>query len=257
MLDYEWLVEKEKLTGARIAAGLPLLARIIPRWKAIKDVQGMVPGDDMREILKANDLFGIINCACRRRYKDRECEQPDEVCLVMGSVAQSAIDRGTARKISYAEAFDLITNKLAKYPIVQIGSRTDDPKKMIGLICNCHADCCVVLRTPMVVGSKYPVWEHYAKSRFRAFVDAEKCTGCGTCAEKRCQFKAAQLRIYSEYGEERSWINEELCMGCGCCAETCPSGACGMKIVESPESLKMPEEHDFYIKTTSDAPSGR
>lgn len=249
MLDYEWLEEKEKQIGARIASGLPLLGRIIPRWKAVKDVPGIVPGEDMSAILRANTLFGLINCACRRRYKDRECEQPDEVCLVMGNVAQASIDRGTARKISYEEAYDLIINKLAKYQMVQVGSRAEDPKKVIGLICSCHADCCVVLRTPMVVGSKYPVWEHYAKSRFRAVVDPEKCLGCGQCAQKRCQFKAAHLRMYPEYENERSWINEELCMGCGCCAETCPSGALTMKIVESPESLRTPEEHDFYIST--------
>jgi len=248
MLDYEWLPEKEKEIGKRIASGLPLLARVLPRWKAIKDVPGMLPGDDIREVLKANSLFGIIKCACRRRYKDRACEQPDEVCLVMGNVAQSAIDRGTARPISYEEAFELITDTLAEHQVVQIGSRTDDPKNFIGLICNCHADCCVVLRTPIVIGSKYPVWEHYAKSRFRATVDAEICQACGKCAKKKCQFKAAQMRFYPEYGEERSWINDELCMGCGLCAEACPSGACSMKLVEPPESLKMPEQHDFYIK---------
>ena len=249
MLDYEWLEEKERRLGARIASGQPHVGRIIPRWKAIKDIPGIVPGEDMREILKANSLFGLIKCACRRRYKDRECDQPDEVCLVMGHVAQAAIDRGTARKISYEEAYDLITNKLANYQMVQVGTRAEDPKKVAGLICSCHADCCVVLRTPMVVGSKYPVWEHYPKSRFRAMVDPEKCLGCGQCAKKKCQFKAVQMRLYPDYDNERSWVNEELCLGCGCCVETCPSGALSMKIVEPPESLRTPEEHDFYIRT--------
>ena len=247
MLDYEGLEEREKAIAARIAAGMPQLARVIPRWKAIKDIPGMVPGEDIRELLKARKLFAVYHCACRKRYKDRECEQPEEVCLVMDGIAQRAIDRGAGRKISYEEAFDLMTNVLGKYPVAHIGARTDDPKKFIGLICNCHADCCVVLRGPMVIGSKYPVWEHYAKSRFRAITDTAKCSGCRTCID-RCQFKAIHMRVYPEFGEERSWVNEELCMGCGCCVETCPTGARSMKIVEPPESLKPPKmPDDFYL----------
>lgn len=242
MLDYEQREDREKALSERIKSGQPQIARILARWKSIEHIPGMLPGDDIREFLKANTLFGIIKCACRRRYKDRDCEQPDEVCLVMGRTAQMAIDRGTARQIGYNEALHLINNELVKYPVVHITARTDDPKKSVGLICSCHADCCVVLRAPLVLGSKYPVWEHYAKSRFRATVDPAKCNGCGLCAAKRCQFNATRLRIYPEYFNERAWMNEELCMGCGCCVETCPSGARGMKLVDPPETLKLPSD---------------
>jgi NAD-dependent dihydropyrimidine dehydrogenase PreA subunit len=255
MLDYEYHEDREKAIGERIASGQPQVARILARWKSIEHVPGMLPGDDVREFLKANTVFGLIKCACRRRYKDRECQQPDEVCLVMGRTAQAAIDRGTARRISYVEAFHLITDELAKYPVVHVTSRTEDPKRSAGLICNCHADCCVVLRMPMVIGSKYPVWEHYAKSRFRATVNPAKCSACGLCVQKRCQFKATRMRFYPEYGEERAWVNEALCMGCGCCVETCSSGARGMKIVEPPESLELPSDAKGLYLDGVDRPS--
>jgi len=234
--DYELGPPREERIAARIAAGLRGTSGIIPRWKAIKDIPGVLPAEDIREILKANDAFAVLHCACRKRYKERECGVPEEMCLVVGRTALYNIDRGAGRQLTRQEAFDLINNKTAKYPVVHVGTRTDDPKNFRGVICNCHYDCCEVLRTPCVIGSKYPVTEYYAKSRYRATVDPAKCVGCRLCVDKRCQFGAALMKHYPEYGEERAYVDEEKCMGCGCCVETCPTGARGMKVVEPPES---------------------
>lgn len=43
---------------------------------------------------------------------------------------------------------------------------------------------------------------YYAKSRFRAVIDTEKCSGRGLCAGKRCQFEASRMRFYPEYVED-------------------------------------------------------
>lgn len=246
--DKELQTDREERIGKRIAAGEPGMSRIIPRWRAIKDVPGVLPAEDVRELLKANDSFAVLHCACRKRYKTRECGVPEELCLVLGRNADYNIDRKAGRKLTRQEAFDLISNETAKYPVVHVGGRTNDPKNFFGLICNCHYDCCEVLRTPMVNGSKYPVTEYYAKSRFRATVDPAKCVGCRVCVDKRCQFGAAQMKLYPEFGEERAYIDEEKCMGCGCCVETCSTGARSMKIVEPPESLMDVTVTNPYIK---------
>jgi len=235
--DYELGPPREERIASRIAAGLRGTSGIIPRWESIKDIPGILPGEDIRELLKANDTFAVLQCACRKRYKDRECGVPEELCLVLGNAARYNIDRGAGRPLTREEAFDLITNETIKYSVVHIGTRTLDPKKFRGVLCNCHFDCCEVLRTPCVIGSKYPVTEYYAKSRYRAVVDPEKCVACGICGDTRCQFGAIQMKYDPEVDQKRSSVDEEKCMGCGCCVVTCKTGARSMKVVEPPESF--------------------
>ena len=46
--------EVTKVREERIAAGQIVGSRVIPRWKAIKDIPGVLPVEDIREIIKAN-----------------------------------------------------------------------------------------------------------------------------------------------------------------------------------------------------------
>lgn len=258
MMDYELLEQREKETEERVSAGLPPLARVIPRWRSIENVEGKLPSEDIREILKANNTFGLINCACRQRYPDRECKSPEEVCLTLGKAAEYNIRRRAARSITLDQALDVYDRVTKDYSLITVCSRGETPGDVSGIICNCHADCCVVLRIPMVIGSKYPVWEHYAKSRYRATVDLDKCTGCGLCASERCQFGAVQMRYYPGSAEKKSYTSEEICMGCGCCVETCPAEARGMKIVEPPESVtKMPDYQSRVLDQVYVKPAGQ
>jgi len=52
--------------------------------------------------------------------------------------------------------------------------------------------------------------------RGRYEVDAETCTGCGTCVRFGCPA--------IEFADEKALIND-LCMGCAVCAQLCPVGA--------------------------------
>jgi heterodisulfide reductase subunit A-like polyferredoxin len=51
-----------------------------------------------------------------------------------------------------------------------------------------------------------------------ARVDADACTGCGTC-EELCQFHAIHVT------DGVALVNVEECMGCGVCEANCPSQA--------------------------------
>ncbi|MEN8148400.1 MAG: FAD-dependent oxidoreductase [Planctomycetota bacterium] len=56
-----------------------------------------------------------------------------------------------------------------------------------------------------------------------AWVDTDKCRGCGTCADI-CDFQAPGL-VEHEGGLWLAEINASLCKGCGTCTAWCPSGA--------------------------------
>ncbi len=209
---------------------LPAL-RVVPRWKSVRDITGVLPFEDVREILKAQEILAVIHCVCQRLHPHRECNVPNEKCIVVGRTAQYHLDRGDGKKLSLEEALDLL-NELDKYPVVH---ETLNQKSVNVLLCNCHSCCCNAIR-PMMEQNTYRLTQGIAKSRFQAVVDPEKCRGCKTCLA-RCHFKTAQMKHYPEFGEERAYIDAEKCMGCGSCVVSCPVGARTMKLVRPAEHI--------------------
>ena len=48
-----------------------------------------------------------------------------------------------------------------------------------------------------------------------AFVDEEKCTGCGECTEA-CPLEAIEL------DDDVAKVDEDTCSDCGACVDVCP-----------------------------------
>jgi ferredoxin/biotin operon repressor len=225
----------------------PPTGRIIPRWKSIKDVEGVLPFEDVREILKAHSPVAVVHCACKRVNSNRECGIPDECCIIFGRTAEFNIrDRKCARELTYDEALELV-DKMDKYPVIHLTTNVRDVSL---LLCNCHADCCDVLK-PYVEGGMVDIsfQKTHAPSRFVAVVDPAKCRACKVCATKRCQFGAAQMKYYPEFGGERAFVDADKCMGCGSCVLTCPSEARTMKLVRPPEHVPTELGRVFWADT--------
>jgi len=157
-------------------------------------------------------------------------------CLVFDRGAEARLNQGVGTELTLKETFDRI-DEMGKYPIIHVGGgRTMDPKEIDGF-CSCHWDCCLAMTYYYLPGSKTKQTDWIGQNRFRATVDPEKCIGCRVCVDERCQFGAAQMKYYPEFGEERAYVDEKMCVGCGLCVETCPVGCKGMKIVEPPEYI--------------------
>jgi ferredoxin len=200
--------------------------RVIPRWKSIENVPGVMPYEDIRSILKSQDHIVLLQCGCKRTHIDRWCDVPVESCITVGRTAQYHLERGAGRRITYEQALEVL-ERLDQHPTV---NTVVNQREVNQLICNCHYCCCAAIRAA-------------AKSRFQAETDPEKCHACGTCIE-RCQFGAISMKYYPEFGGERAYVDSEICRGCGCCVISCPSEAKTMKLVRPPEHI--PESLTIY-----------
>jgi ferredoxin/biotin operon repressor len=210
--------------------------RIIPRWKSIKDIPGVLPSEDIREVIKSQEILALLHCPCKREHRNRKCGVPVQVCINVGRTAQYNINRGAGKKISAAEALQVI-EETDKFPMVHFSLNQAEINQ---LVCNCHWCCCAPLGH-MFRQDKYKITDGVAKSRFEAVVDPQKCKGCKTCLTK-CQFGAAQIKYYPEIGAERATIDLERCMGCGSCVVSCGNGARSMKMVRPPEHIPQKAE---------------
>jgi ferredoxin/biotin operon repressor len=237
-------VERRKQRATRQG---PPTGRIIPRWNSVKDIPGILPFENVSEILKTNLPIAVVHCACKRIHNNRECGIPDETCIIFSRTAEfNSRDRKCARELTHDEAMALI-NKLDKEMVIHLVPNTRDVKT---LLCNCHSDCCDVIRPWVDENGKIsPEWRKtHAPSRFVATVEPKNCRACKLCV-KRCQFGAAQMKFYPELGQERAFIDAEICMGCGSCVVTCPGKARTMKLVRAPEHVPAELGYVFWDNT--------
>lgn len=85
----------------------------------------------------------------------------------------------------------------------QLGRLT--PEFIRDFICSCCGCCCGMLRMHQRLPKPVELWA----SNFYAAVDAEACTGCGTCI-KRCQVNAVRLSAK----DRQCIVDLDRCIGC-------------------------------------------
>lgn len=221
---------------ANFAANLPrAFARVIPAYHAVKELPGVQPWEDFREILRAQELIAVVPCSCRMRTTavGENCqyaaETEDWKCLQFGRGARYVITRGSGREITLEEALAL-ADRAEEDGLVHIGGY--DNSLFFNTSCQCCKDCCeifVALNDGGVDLDKI-----YAKSRYAAAVDAENCSGCRKCVE-RCQFDAIEMAGTGK--EATAAVNEEKCWGCGVCVLKCRTGAIRMQAIRPPDFI--------------------
>lgn len=189
------------------------LTRIIPVEKSIGSNLEVLPYEQAVGILKSMTFLSQTNCCCRHAatLAGNGCGKPIDVCMHFEDFGRFLTERGYARQITLDEALEIL-DRTDKAGLLHMTINTHE--KGCFAICSCCSCCCIQMRGISQLHKPGAV----ATSRFQPVVNADECTGCGTC-EERCHFEAIKVP------EDVAEIDQEKCIGCGLCVTGCPSDA--------------------------------
>lgn len=175
---------------------------------------------EVEEMVDAADHIVVQPCDCRRLGQN--CGRPVETCIWFDEGALAALDRGQGRRLSKAEAKELL--RWADKKGLMHTADGDWHQRGLHAICNCCACDCYPFRAAQALDSK-GVWP---RSRYVAVYDQDRCTLCGACL-KRCHFEAfyqkgTTIQVNGRLRPE-IFFEPDRCWGCGLCATTCPADA--------------------------------
>jgi NAD-dependent dihydropyrimidine dehydrogenase PreA subunit len=220
---WQVLMEKEWPSIAqRVSRMVPKpFTRVIPVNVSVQAKTHILDFESVAEMVKKAGTLAVTKCTCR--LTARKCDRPLDTCIQVNSAAAYALSRGTGRKIDVQEALDILS-RAEEEGLIHVTMNKHDVEHFI---CNCCPCCCQTM--PILIKGGIRVVD---PSRYRAEIDDELCTGCGTCHE-RCYFGA--LRWENGPGSS-SRVDPEKCMGCGLCKVACPEGAIEL-VAARPESF--------------------
>ncbi|MFZ5592049.1 MAG: ATP-binding protein, partial [Bacillota bacterium] len=170
------------------------------------------------EVIRQAGVGAISLCSCRHKanHLGKACDAPLEVCMSLGNAARWVVAKGMARPATVDEMLRVL-DQTTQLGLVHI---CDNVLNQPAYMCHCCGCCCTILRSIKEFGkhATHP-------SNFIPALDAESCTGCGSCAAA-CQIDA--INMLECNGNEQPAVNREMCIGCGVCAAACPTGALTM-----------------------------
>ncbi len=211
--------------------------RTIPIEKSIKVDNFIATYDDIRELIKSRDYFSVANCVCRESNEllDNNCTHPRETCLQFGGVARMYVEKGLAREITKEESLGILERAQEEGLVLQPTN-----SKKPNYICCCCGCACEILTT----AKRLPRPSEFFATNHFSYVDADSCTGCGSCVDI-CPMEA--LEIVNDI----SVVDLHRCIGCGVCVPACPSDA--IELRKKGEERVPPENTvDLYMKIMQD-----
>jgi electron transport complex protein RnfB len=195
--------------GAKgIMGPLPSLHRVVPAHGSVK-TEWILPYDEVRALLLEAKVFSVRDCICRREQDllgKRSCSFPLHNCLTMSPVSRPARPEDVGKEQAIA-----ILDQAEQIGLVHTVSNV---LAGVNYVCNCCGCCCGILRGITEYGLEHSV----AAANYLAAVDAEECSGCGTCVE-RCQVGAMSLP------GDTAVVDAKRCIGCGLCVTGCQAEA--------------------------------
>lgn len=226
--------EYSRVFGRQFFTGTPQLMQVLPIEEEIGVSQEALPYEKVSAIIEHGQSFRVSECICKKEQAllGKPCERPLQVCMAIAPIPGVFADSPHGRVITREEAYAVLRQAEAD-GLVHLTSNVQNGQYYI---CNCCKCCCGVLRSINELG--LPAWQ-VVNAHYYAVTDGDACTGCGICAEERCQVGA----IATDGNAYR--IIPERCIGCGLCIGTCPTGAIRLVHKDQPTPPPLIEEEWF------------
>jgi len=194
------------------------VTRVIPVDRTIKAGNTVHTYDQVSTYIDKNETIGVGTCYCRQAAKlvgEDTHDMPMDVCMWFGNMAEYAIERLGARKMTNAEAKKVL-DAAEEAGLVHMSRNTTEN---VNFICNCDRWHCEVIKG--VLKQSKPAL--FFNSGFQPRFDPDLCVACETCIE-RCPPEALVMGDH-----EVPEVNLDRCFGCAVCATGCPSDAIVME----------------------------
>ncbi len=177
----------------------------------------VVPIEDAEKIidLSGGDVFAIP-CFCRKYYGGIE----KMCCMYLQPAAetlQKNLSWDTPNKMVSKEEAKKMLREFDKEGLTHAIFWAPAPIPFV--ICNCEYPYCIALRGRL----HYNVVDAFRKGEYVAFVDPNKCNGCG--GTPKCQSKCTFGAIKYSPTNGRVSVHQMQCYGCGLCRIPCPNDA--------------------------------
>jgi Pyruvate/2-oxoacid:ferredoxin oxidoreductase delta subunit len=201
--------------------------RTVPVMESLPVRHEILAHEKAEEMLRGHDRFLVAPCICRRErtMMGEGCDKPEEACLIMGRAVDYYERNGMGRVIDREEALAILGKACDAGLVLQPSNA-----QKISNICMCCGCCCGVLRTI----KSHPRPAEFVSSPFRASLNAETCSDCGTCLE-RCPMGAPARR-----DGDGVRLDPGRCIGCGLCVPTCPTGSLALVRKPAAEQRDVP-----------------
>jgi electron transport complex protein RnfB len=218
--------------GISLASVKTKQLRVIPVESAVNTLHSVAPYNQVRELIRQQELIGVAECICRKEQKllGHECDRPKETCLVFGEFGKFYFDNQWARQITVEEAMNILDLAEASGLVLS----PPNAQELVAICCCCPCCCPTLKAVKLVSRSKYVTVSYY-----HAKIAPDLCLSCGLCVD-RCQVDAIKER------DEHFEIINEKCIGCGLCVNTCPEQA--ISLTEKPKMEPPPRDFRVTLK---------
>jgi Na+-translocating ferredoxin:NAD+ oxidoreductase subunit B len=216
--------------------GMPQLMQTLPVEGEIEAKEEALPYEKVSSLIDQGQSFLVNDCVCKKEQGllGHPCDRPVQVCLAVAPIPGVFDNSPEGRVVTRSEAYELL-KETEEAGLVHMTSNVQNGSFYV---CNCCKCCCGVLGAINKLG--IPAAE-VVNSHYYAVIDPEKCSGCGLCADERCQVGAI------EAGEDACRVIRERCIGCGLCASACPSQAVRLIHKDSQENVPPPLTEEAWL----------